>query len=160
MRLIYLVPLVLLAWKGVGRTAGVQAPVMAAVGAVAAGQLCGSLAWLTLSAEDAPDLLAVAPVPRMALRRRKLLAALLMALPFALIVPAFLVPRDRAAAVISLIGAAAAGWAAGSLELWLGKPGQRAAFSRRRHGSFPASLLGGLAALLIGGLTALAAYLA
>jgi len=160
MRLVYLVPLVVIAWKGVGRGAGAQAPLLAGVGAVAAGQLCGSLSWLTLSAEDAPDLLAVAPVSRSAVRRRKLLAALLVALPFALIVPALLLPLDPAAAVASLIGAGVAGWAAGSIELRFGKPGHRASFARRRQGSFPASLLGGLAAMLIGALTALAAWFA
>lgn len=43
--------------------------------------LAGPLAWLTLLAEDAPDLLASAPVSRAALMRAKIEAALLPALP-------------------------------------------------------------------------------
>jgi ABC-2 type transport system permease protein len=159
LRLIYLLPLVFFALKGTGGGAEqFRVPVLAAVGAIAAGQLCGSLAWLTLSAEEAPDLLAVSPVPRGILRRNKLLAALAMMAPFALILPLVLARGHPGAALVTFLGSLAAGWAAGLIELLFGKPGKRSTFQRRQQGSFLTSLLGLFAAVLIGGATAAAAY--
>jgi len=158
LRLIYLLPLVFLGFKGTGGVEQFRVPVLAAIGAIAAGQLCGSLAWLTLSAEEAPDLLAVSPVPRGTLRRDKLLAAMAMMAPFALILPLVLAPRHPGAAIVTFLGSLAAGWAAGLIELLFGKPGKRSAFQRRQQGSFITSLLGLFCALMIGGATAAAAY--
>jgi ABC-2 type transport system permease protein len=158
MRLIYLLPLVFLGLKGTGGAEQFRVPVLAAIGAIAAGQLCGSLAWLTISAEEAPDLLAVSPVPRGIVRRDKLLAALAMMTPFALIVPIVLAPSHPAAAAIAFLGSLAAGWAAGLIELLFGKPGKRSSFQRRQQGSFLTSLLGLFGAVLIGAATAAAAY--
>ncbi|MEA3062350.1 MAG: type transport system permease protein [Sphingomonadales bacterium] len=158
LRLIYLLPLVFFGLKATGGAEQFRVPVLAAIGAIAAGQLCGSLAWLTLSAEEAPDLLAVSPVPRGLLRRDKLLAAMAMMAPFALILPLVLAPRHPGAAIVTFLGSLAAGWAAGLIELLFGKPGKRSAFQRRQQGSFLTSLLGLFAALLIGGATAAAAY--
>jgi ABC-2 type transport system permease protein len=158
LRLIYLLPLVFFALKGTGGAEQFRVPVLAAIGAIAAGQLCGSLAWLTISAEEAPDLLAVSPVPRGIVRRDKLLAAMAMMTPFALIVPLVLAPRHPGAAVIAFVGSLAAGWAAGLIELLFGKPGKRSSFQRRQQGSFLTSLLGLFGAVLIGAATAAAAY--
>src|SRR3954470_605256 len=158
LRLIYLLPLVFVGLKGTGGAEQFRVPVLAAIGAIAAGQLCGSLAWLTLSAEEAPDLLAVSPVPRGIVRRDKLLAAMAMMAPFALILPLVLARGHPAAAVVTFLGSLAAGWAAGLIELLFGKPGKRSAFQRRQQGSFLTSLLGLFCALLIGGATAAAAY--
>ncbi len=158
LRLIYLLPLVFLGLKGTGGAEQFRVPVLAAIGAIAAGQLCGSLAWLTLSAEEAPDLLAVSPVPRGVVRRNKLLAALAMTAPFALILPLVLARGHPGAAIVTFLGSLAAGWAAGLIELLFGKPGKRSAFQRRQQGSFLTSLLGLFCALLIGGATAAAAY--
>jgi ABC-2 type transport system permease protein len=48
---------------------------------VVAAAVAGPLAWLTITAEDAPDLLASAPVSRAALLRAKVEAAMLPVLP-------------------------------------------------------------------------------
>jgi ABC-2 type transport system permease protein len=159
MRLVYLAPLLILALKSTRDQAGLQVPALAAIGALAAGQLAGSLAWLTLSAEDAPDLLAVAPVERAAIRRSKLIAALLIATPFALLVPIVIGLKAPLPALAAFLGALAAGWGAGSVELRLGKPQKRSTFNRRREGSFLVSLLGVGVALIVGTVTAAAAYL-
>jgi ABC-2 type transport system permease protein len=158
LRLIYLAPLALILARRDGGVASYSTPVLAAVGAVAAGQLTGSLAWLTISAEDAPDLLAVSPVDGGKLRRMKLLAALIMVAPFALIVPALIARHDAAAAAIALAGALAAGYGAGLIELLLGKPQKRSAFTRRQQGSFLVSILGLLATMFVGALTAAAVF--
>lgn len=159
MRLVYLAPLLFVALKATGDQADLQVPALAAIGAIAAGQLAGSLAWLTVSAEDAPDLLAVAPVERSALRRSKLLAALAMAAPFALLVPLVIALRSPVPALAAFLGAMAAGWGAGSIELAFGKAQKRSSFNRRREGSFLVSLLGLGVAVAVGSATAGSAWL-
>jgi ABC-2 type transport system permease protein len=74
-------------WQMGGRT-GLPIPWVAIV--VLASGLAGPLSWLTLSAEDAPDLLASAPVSRAALMRAKVEAALLPVLPICLLPLLFL----------------------------------------------------------------------
>jgi ABC-2 type transport system permease protein len=63
MQLLYLLPPTLLMWRSFafgGKAAAILVPVLI----MAAGQLAGGLAWLTISGEDAPDLVLTAPVPR------------------------------------------------------------------------------------------------
>jgi ABC-2 type transport system permease protein len=60
---------------------------------VAAG-IAAPLAWLTITAEDAPDLLASAPVSRAALQRAKVEAALLPVLPIC-VLPLFVLGRSH-----------------------------------------------------------------
>jgi ABC-2 type transport system permease protein len=157
LRLIYLVPLLLLGSKHSGGTL-LAAPVLAAVGVVAAGQLCGSISWLTISAEDAPDLLAVSPVDPGRLKRMKLLAALATVAPIAAIMPIVLLFRaGLLAALVTYAGTLVAGAGAGGIELLLGKPGKRSNF-RRRQGSLLTSLLGVLLAMIVAAATAAAVY--
>jgi ABC-2 type transport system permease protein len=157
LRLIYLAPLALATLRKGGSPALLTAT-LAAVLAVAMGQLAGSLAGLTISAEDVPDLLAVSPSDRNALRRMKLLAALLVVSPLALLLCLALTARSLPAGAIALAGALAAGYAAGSIELAFGKPVARSTFTKRRGGSLMVSLLGVLAALGIGGVTFVLAW--
>jgi ABC-2 type transport system permease protein len=159
LRLIYLMPLLFAGLKA-GQGGATLLATLAAVGVVAAGQLCGSLAWVTISAEDAPDLLAVAPADIKQLRRMKLVAALVMGLPVALLVPVLLAFRSPSAAAIALIGSILAGAGAGTIELLLGKPAKRSAFANRRQGSLLTSLAGIFLSLATGGLTALLVFLA
>jgi ABC-2 type transport system permease protein len=105
-----------------------------------AGQVAGSLAWITLSAEESPDLLAVSPAAVRSLRRAKLAAALLpvallLAAPLAVL--AWLAP---ATAFWTAVGAGLAAWACGLINVWHQKPGKRADFKRRRGASWFATL--------------------
>ena len=152
LRLIYLLPLLL---AGLSQSGGGIAALasLAGVGVIAAGQLCGSLAWVTISAEDSPDLLAVAPVAAKTLKRLKLLAALVMGLPVALIMPALIVAQSPAAAAIALIGSLVAGYAAGMVEMLFGKPARRSGLAARRQGSFLTALAGILVSVVIAGIT-------
>ncbi len=158
LRLIYLAPLIFIGINAGGGGA-IGIPMLAAVGAVASGQLAGSVAWLTISAEDAPDLLAVAPVAIRKLKRLKLVAALIIVSPFALIVPALIAARDPAAAIIAFIGSLAAGYGGGMVEMLFGKPQKRSNFTKRQEGSFLVSLLSLFVAMIVGALTATAAWL-
>ena len=157
LRLIYLLPLVLIGTRH-GAMATLATPSLAAVGVVAAGQLCGSLAWLTISAEDAPDLLAVAPVASGRLKRLKLTAALAAVAPVGAIIPLVIAWRGAPlAALIAYAGTLVAGAGAGWIELLFGKPAKRSTF-RRRQGSLLTSLLGIFLSLVVAAATAAAVY--
>src|SRR5712671_3939310 len=92
MQLLYLVPPALMLWRSFAESSDaimLITPVMV----MAAGQLAGGLAWLTISGEDAADLVATAPLPPSRVTRAKIevvliaigaiFAPLLLALVFA-----------------------------------------------------------------------------
>jgi ABC-2 type transport system permease protein len=142
LQLIYLAPLVFILIRealdgGVG--AGVLG-VGAGALAIIAASLAGSLTWVTVSAEQAPDLIAAAPIESKAGDRAKLAAAvipvaILMAIAFGLM--ALVAPG---AAAFGFPGAIAAALSAGLLGVRYRRPGQRAQFNRRSHGSWKAAL--------------------
>src|SRR5204863_3514179 len=75
MQMLYLLPPALLLWRSYGEETGalvVAVPVLV----MAAGQLAGGLAWLAISGEDAPDLVATAPIRRGLVVRAKIEAVL------------------------------------------------------------------------------------
>jgi ABC-2 type transport system permease protein len=158
LRLVYMAPIVMGAMQGGGR---LFAPSLAFASVLVATQLAGSLAWLTVSAEDAPELITVAPVHKESVDTAKLTAALLMAAPFAVIIPAILatVAHRPLGALMTMVLTAIGGALAGFIELKLGKPGQRASFAKRRQGGFVSGILGIFVALLFGGTAGLAVYL-
>lgn len=157
LRIVYLAPMVLWAFHGDGR---LIAPGLAFASVLVATQLAGSFAWLTVSGEDAPDLIAVAPTTKARVDMAKLVAALMMAAPFACVIPFALAVAagNPPAGAIALAMAAAGGSLAGLIELKLGKPGQRASFAKRRQGGFVAGLLGMLVAVAFGGGAAAIVY--
>ena len=61
MQILYLLPPALLLWRSYGEGTGALI-VLVPVLVMAAGQLAGGLAWLAISGEDAPDLVATAPI--------------------------------------------------------------------------------------------------
>jgi ABC-2 type transport system permease protein len=136
LRLLYLVPLLLLMLRESeeGR-GGALAPLAAAV-TFMTGMLAGSLAWVTSATEEAPDLLAASPSRPGLLRRAKLTAALV---PVALIVAlpvAFVASQQLEAGLVLGLCCLGAGLSAGLIAVWLSKPGKRADFNKRRHGSW------------------------
>ncbi len=154
LRLIYLLPIALPAFTH-GRGPPLL-PALAFFGVLIAGQLAGSLAWLTVSAEDSPDLIAVAPVEKQAAQRAKLAAALLIAAPFAIVLPVAIALENPRAAIIALAMTLASALAAGLVELKFQRPAKRRAFGNRREGSF---LVGVLTFLMTGLLGLGAGYL-
>ena len=83
----YTTPLAVILWRGGGPTGTVGVAFTPALVVIAA-QLAGALSWIALSAEDAPDFLTTAPLPRAAIERAKIAAigqpiALILALPLA-----------------------------------------------------------------------------
>ena len=134
MQILYLVPPALLLWRDMGAETHVHV-ILAPVLVMAFGQLAGGLAWLAISGEDAPDLVATAPLPRRAVLRAKA-EAVLMA------IAAFAVPLVAGLAVVSLTGAVAtaAGIVAAcvssiSIQLWFRVAATRSQFRRRQTAS-------------------------
>ena len=151
LRLIYLAPFVLVS---LGHDGGAPvAPTLAFISVVGAGQVVGSLAWIAISGEDAPDLLAVAPIDRRQAERAKLASALAMAAPIALLLPAAIAVFTPLGAMVTLVFTAFGGAMAGLIELKWQKPMKRSAFLRRRSGS----LLTGALTFLVTGLAGLMA---
>ena len=66
MQLLYLVPPALMLWRSFCRQFAPRLVLITPVIVMAAGQLAGGLAWLTISGEDAADLVATAPMPAVA----------------------------------------------------------------------------------------------
>ena len=112
-----------------------------------AGQLAGSLAWITICAEDAPELLACAPVDGSRARWAKLWAAMIpvgvLLVPF-LFVLTWMMPWAGLAAAA---GATASAVSAGLINMWFEKPATRKGFRGRRTGSIMAGVVEVLAGL-------------
>jgi len=134
MQLLYLLPPALLLWKSFGDGAGTLV-LLVPVLVMAAGQLGGGLAWLAISGEDAPDLVASAPVrPREILRAKieAVLGAMLMMFAPFLAVLIFVSPFHAAVAAAGILLAAAS---ATSVQLWFRAQARRSHFRRRQTSS-------------------------
>ncbi len=134
LRLVYLVPVVLLIFRG--DPSGVfPGPRLAAAGTVFAGMLAASLAWLTVCAEDAADLIDAAPVRAAAVRRAKLIAACAPSVVIVVLAALGLATRDRLAALALLVCGCIAALTGALLQAWFGTPAPRSNFRRRQQGS-------------------------
>jgi ABC-2 type transport system permease protein len=102
---------------------------------MAAGQLAGGLAWLTISGEDAPDLVATAPVRPRAVLQAKIEAVLgIIALVFAPLV-ALLAVISPWHALVAGLGIVIAATAATAIQLWFRTQAKRSQFRRRQVSS-------------------------
>jgi ABC-2 type transport system permease protein len=99
------------------------------------GQIAAGLGWLTISAEDAPELLACAPITQLQAAHAKVAAV---------VIPIVILVAGPALAIgwfaiwpglCALLGAVAAAVAVGFIELWNQKPAKRSQFRMRRRGS-------------------------
>jgi ABC-2 type transport system permease protein len=102
---------------------------------MAAGQLAGGLAWLAISGEDAPDLVATAPVPASFILRAKVEAVLgVIAVVFAPMV-AVLAILSPWHALVASGGIIIATMAATAIQLWFRSQAKRSQFRRRQVSS-------------------------
>jgi ABC-2 type transport system permease protein len=102
---------------------------------MAAGQLAGGLAWLAISGEDAPDLVASAPVQGGQVLRAKIEAVMggiaFVFVPFLLALSLASV-RD---ALVAAVGIAVAAAASTAIQLWFRAQAKRSHFRRRQTSS-------------------------
>src|SRR4029453_10861857 len=92
---------------------------------IVAGQLSGSFAWITLSAEDAPDLLASAPIGAATAARAKLAPALVPTCAIVGLALAGLSSRAPEAAIVVLVGCVCAALSSGLVNVWQQVRGSR-----------------------------------
>ena len=131
-------------------------PLLAPVLIIAAGQLAGSLAWLAISGEDAPDLIASAPVTNARVLRAKTEAVLAVIAgvfgPF-IIALAAIAPLS---ALVTALGVATATGSATSIQFWFRVQAKRSHFRRRHSSSRIATFAEALSSFNWGGAGALA----
>jgi ABC-2 type transport system permease protein len=145
-------PLAVLLLRQAGEGNALLMPGSAAALSLVAGQVAASIAWITISAEDAPDLLACAPAPVSLVRRGKLAAA---GLPVAVLLAPLLLPLTVLTPWVGLmatLGCAAAVGAATLINVWWQKPAKRSDYRSRRGSSWFVTV----AELVIGALIAVA----
>jgi ABC-2 type transport system permease protein len=133
MQLLYLLPPTVLLWRSFTFEGGV-AVILVPVLIMSAGQLAGGLAWLTVSGEDAPDLVETAPIPKRNLLRAKITAVLeCIAIVFApfVVALAFASPTK---ALVAAVGIFASSMSSACIQLWFRSQAKRSQF-RRRHTS-------------------------
>jgi ABC-2 type transport system permease protein len=134
MQLLYLVPPALLLWRSFSDSS-VAIVLITPVVVMAAGQLAGGLGWLTISGEDAPDLMATVPLPSSRMIRAKIEVVLLaIAALFAPLVLALALASPLQAAVTAA-GVAIAAVSATAIQLWFRVQARRSQFRRRQTSS-------------------------
>ena len=134
MQLLYLVPPALLLWRSYSDSS--QAVILITpVIVMAAGQLAGGLAWLTISGEDAPELVATAPLTAGRAMRAKIEVVLItIAVIFAPLVLA-LAWIAPAQAMVTATAVLIATVSSTAIQLWFRIQARRSQFRRRQTSS-------------------------
>jgi len=134
MQLLYLVPPAVMLWRSFSDTS-VAIVLITPVVVMAAGQLAGGLAWLTICGEDAADLVATAPLSKAAVLRAKIEVVLIvMGAIFAPLVAALAFASPLQAAVTGC-GVAIGAASATAIQLWFRVQARRSQFRRRQTSS-------------------------
>ena len=156
MQVLYLLPPAFLLWRDYG-SAGDGLLVLVPILVMAAGQLAGGFAWLAVSGEDAPELIATAPVPAAAVLRAKVEAvALAVCVPVVPIVLALAAAKPFIA-LVTLLGAALATAGAGAIQYFFRRQAKRSNFRRRQTSSRFATFAEAFLSISFAGAAALAA---
>jgi len=156
MQLLYLIPSGLLLWRCYGGSQGASV-VLAPVLAMAAGQFGGGLAWLAVSGEDAPDLIATAPIsPRLHLAAKieaVLTAIFVVFSPFLL----GLLGLSWRVALVVAVGIGVSALSATMVQIWFRAQASRRHFRRRQTSSRIATFAEALSSVSWAGAAAIAA---
>jgi ABC-2 type transport system permease protein len=134
MQLLYLVPPALFLWRSFSNSSTAVVLITPVI-VMAAGQLAGGLAWLTISGEDAADLVATAPlVPSSIIRAKVEVVLIAIGVIFAPLVAA-LALLTPAQAVVTAAGVVIAASSATAIQLWFRVQARRSQFRRRQTSS-------------------------
>ncbi|MEN3976859.1 permease [Emcibacter sp. SYSU 3D8] len=134
MQLLYLVVPAVLLWRSLGSNLDART-LLVPILIMTAGQLAGGLTWVVVSGEDAPDLIASAPVAERAVVRAKLEAVMgAVALIFTPLIAVFalMAPFE---ALVAVAGVAISTASATSVQLWFRAQARRSTFRRRQQSS-------------------------
>jgi ABC-2 type transport system permease protein len=134
MQLLYLVPPALMLWHSFSDSSAAIVLITPVI-VMAAGQLAGGLAWLTISGEDAADLVATAPMPPSRVIRAKIEVVLLTI--GAVFAPLMIALAFASAwqAVVTAAGVLVATASAAAIQLWFRVQAKRSQFRRRQTSS-------------------------
>ena len=156
MQLLYLLPPAFILWRSFHDGSGAST-LLVPILIIAAGQLAGGLAWLAVSGEDAPDLIASAPVTNACALRAKTEAVMgAIAIVFGPFVVALAVVAPISALVTAL-GVTTAAASATSIQFWFRVQAKRSHFRRRQTSSRIATFAEALSSCSWAGAGALAA---
>ncbi len=134
MQLLYLVPPALMLWRSFSDSSTAILLITPVV-VMAAGQLSGGLAWLTISGEDAADLVATAPLsPSRVIRAKIEVVLITIGVLFAPLIGALTFASPLQAAVTAS-GVAIATISATAIQLWFRVQARRSQFRRRQTSS-------------------------
>ncbi|MDB5471227.1 MAG: hypothetical protein JWR84_2787 [Caulobacter sp.] len=156
LRVFYMLPLAFVFVRNASSGHSLLLPGGAAALALMAGQLSSSFTWITVSAEDSPDLLVASPTAMSVITRAKLWAGLLPTLALVILPIVAVGIWSPWTGAVAAVGAFCSAWASGMLNIWYQRPGRRADF--RRRGNVHWLLV--IPILLVGGLIAGATFLA
>ncbi|HUS95498.1 MAG TPA: permease [Hyphomicrobiaceae bacterium] len=156
MQILYLIPPAVLLWQKYGTEAGVVV-ILSPVLVMAVGQLAGGLAWLAISGEDAPDLVATAPLPRNAVITAKIQAVLLVIAVTAGPLVLLMISANLWAGLATGLGVAVASASAVAIQLWFQSESRRSNFRRRQTASRTATFAEAFSSILWAGTTAFGA---
>lgn len=158
LQIVYLIPVaVLLMMPGDG--GALALPAFAPVLTMLATSLAGSLTWITISAEDAPDLVASSPAGKKLIERGKMIAAIMPVISLMAIPIAILFWRDPGAAIWCALGVIAGAICAALIGLWRQTPGNRNNIMKSRgKGSFAVAMGQTFVALGLSATAGLGAY--
>ncbi|MGD9738120.1 MAG: hypothetical protein AB7O56_09710 [Bauldia sp.] len=156
LRVIYVAPLLIFIFGNGEELNELTGALVAASIIFLAGQMAGSIAWITMSAEDSPELLAASPVPLRTFLMAKLTTTL--AIPAIIVLPAAVALSffSPVAGIVGLVAGAIAATVSGLINLWLLKPVKRSEFRRSWSTSFAPSILELLSTAAITGAVVLA----
>jgi len=134
MQLLYLVPPALFLWRSFSDSSTALVLITPMI-VMAAGQLAGGLAWLTISGEDAADLVATAPLSPSRVIGAKIEVVLIsICVLFTPLVGALAILAPLQAAVTAFAVMIAAG-SATAIQLWFRVQAKRSQFRRRQTSS-------------------------
>jgi ABC-2 type transport system permease protein len=134
MQLLYLVPPALLLWRSFADNSAAIILITPVI-VMAAGQLAGGLAWLTISGEDAADLVTTAPLSPSRVTRAKIEVVLIViGVIFAPLIGA-LAFASPPQAVVTATGVVVAAASATAIQLWFRVQARRSQFRRRQTSS-------------------------
>ncbi|MDB5906197.1 MAG: hypothetical protein JWP34_311 [Massilia sp.] len=137
LQLLYMLPLCfLLLFKG-----GSQLPNIGAALTFLCGSLTAALAWVIISAEDAPDLLRGAPCNMATIRRAKLAAVAMPVLAIVGLPLLWVLARNPLAALLMAFTVTASVASSALIAMWCGRPAVRGEFKSRGKGNFLSNAL-------------------
>ena len=154
LQLLFLLPLCFLMFRK-----GIALPGIAASMCFLCSSIAGSLGWIVISAEDAPDLLLSAPCPQKTIRRAKLAAVILPPLALVLLPVGWIALTRPGAAALMLAMVAGALFTTALTVQRFGKPAVRGDFKSRAKGNLLGSLVEGFLGLAWAGLAYLLLWL-